>query len=1226
LNEIEKLQQAIASLEAQRHVLGDEIVETTLATLRDKLAALQPLTAHPEPEHGNVEQRRLVTILFADLVGSTALAEKLDPEDLRDALNAYFKRWTICIEEHSGQVEKFIGDAVMAVFGLIAAHEDDTENAIRAALVMREELDTLNEDFDRLYGIKLGMRVAVHTGPVVVSTLDERKGQDFVVVGDAVNLTSRLQSIAPSGGILISYEAYRHVRGIFDVKSLEAVQLKGISQPMQVYLVLRAKPRAFRLSKRGVEGIETQLVGRQAELHCLQDTFHKVIENGSLKWVDVIGEAGVGKSRLIYEFDNWLELLPQEIYYFKGRASHSRQNQAYSLVHDLFAFRFQIMESDPPEVVRGKWDRGIAESLGQSGFSNPEIEGHTHDIGRLLGFEFGTNQAGSRSDGLLMRDHAIAYLTDYFKTLAAKSPLVLLLEDVHWADNSSLDVIENLQSTLASQPILCVSAARPSLLEQRPSWGKATHVRLKLGPFSPQDSRRLVGDILQRVDNLPESLCDLIVDNAEGNPFYIEELIKMFLEERVILKREEHWEVDLGRLTGLSVPPTLTGVLQSRLDSLPVEEQLLLQRAAVVGRIFWDKAVIALGDDDMPGETDNELDDLQARELVYKHTQSVFDNTREYLFKHALLREVTYASMLKRLRRVYHARAARWLEQITGRSQRTDEYAALIAAHFDEAAEPETALTWYWRAAKSAAARYANSEALHCYTRALELVPQKDLAARYELLMGREAIYALKGARAAQYQDIESLEILVGAWEDGEQGANRRAQVLLRQTRYLVATGDYKSATETAQRAIELARAAGSICLEAECSLACGVAYWRHSDLKSAIDQLERALTLARQSQLVSLEADCLHSLGVVAEMQSDYPAAQDYLEKALQLYREQDNQRGEGGALNSLGVVATKKNDLAAARVNLEGALRLKRQIGDRYGEGVVLANLGFIANTVGDIPATQEYFRQNLNLCREIDDREGEATALAGLASALSDVGNYDLARAHQEQALAIVLEIGDRQGECTLLLNLSRHHHLVGDDETALRYARLALTIAEDEGFRSEQASGSNHLGNAQEGLQHLAEAEEAYRRAAEIHSELGQVSLTINPQANLARVSLARGDIAGAHRLIGEILDFLDAGEVGEMQMEGNESRFAHRLEELTDAFDVCLTCFRVLKAANSPAAVPFLLLAFRQLEKRAARLPEDVQPSFMQNVPANRELAAAYDLMLSQGREASQRAC
>ena len=908
--------------------------------------------------------------------------------------------------------------------------------------------------------------------------------------------------------------------------------------------------------------------------------------------MDIIGDAGVGKSRLLYEFDNWLELLPQEIYYFKGRSSHAMQKQAYSLVHDLFASRFQIMESDPPEIVREKWARGIHESAGHSGSYTPEIAGRTQEIGRLLGFEFGLERESLSSEGLQLRDHAIAYLSEYFETLATKSPVVLLLEDVHWADDSSLDLLENLQFALANQRILCVCATRPSLLERRPNWGQTTHMRLELGPLTPQDSRLLVRDILQRVDNPPDSLCELIVENAEGNPFYIEELIKMLIEERVILKGDVQWEVDLGRLAGLSIPPTLTGVLQSRLDSLPLEERLALQRAAVIGRIFWDQAVLALDDGEKPGEAGNELDALQARELVYKNARSVFDNTREYLFKHALLREVTYASMLKRVRRVYHARAARWLDQITKRSQRTDEYAALIATHFDEAAEPESALIWYRRAALSAAARYANSEALHCFTRALELNPQEDLATRYDLLLGREAVYALQGARAMQYQDIDSLEILAEALDAREHATTRRAEVMLRKTRYLVATGEYSSAIATAQIAIELAGTTGSRILEAESSLACGIAYWRHSDLRSAVYQLERALNLASQTQQVSLEADCYHSLGVVAEMQSDYPAARDYLERALQLYREMDNQRGESAALNSLGVVATKINDLAAARVHLEGALRLKRQIGDRFGEGVVLANLGSIASTMGDIPASKEYFQLNLSLCREINDREGEATALAGLANALGEVGSYDLSYAYQEQALAIVQEIGDRQGECALLLSLSRHHHLYGDDETALRYARLGLTITEEEGFRSEQGIGFNYLGVALEGLQNLAEAEEAYRRAAEIHDELGQVSLAINPQANLARIFLARGEISEAQRLITEILDFLGIKEIGEQPIDRVERRFAQAISEITDAFDVCLICFRVSKAANSPAAAPFLHLAYRQLEKRAARLPEE----------------------------------
>ena len=279
-----------------------------------------------------------------------------------------------------------------------------------------------------------------------------------------------------------------------------------------------------------------------------------------------------------------------------------------------------------------------------------------------------------------------------------------------------------------------------------------------------------------------------------------------------------------------------------------------------------------------------------------------------------------------------------------------------------------------------------------------------------------------------------------------------------------------------------------------------------------------------------------------------------------------------------------------------------------------------------MGDIPASKEYFQLNLSLCREINDREGEATALAGLANALSEVGSYDLSYAYQEQALAIVQEIGDRQGECTLLLSLSRHHHLHGDDETALRYARLGLTITEEEGFRSEQGIGFNYLGVALEGLQNLAEAEDAYRRAAEIHNELGQLSLAINPQANLARIFLARGEISKAQRLITEILDFLGIKEIGEEPIDQVERRFAQAISEVTDAFDVCLICFRVSKAASSPAAAPFLHLAYRQLEIRAARLPEEARRSFLENVPANRELVAAYELMLSQNREASQRAC
>lgn len=832
VTEIDQLKQAIAALEAQRASLGDAVLEAALGPLREKLLSLQPQTA---------EQRKLVTVLFADLVGFTAISTQLDPEELREILNRYFERWIACIEARHGLVEKFIGDAVMAVFGLPEAHEDDPESAIRAALEMRASLQELNQAFPAQYGVQLAMRVGIHTGQVVVSFLGERKGQDFVIVGEMVNLTSRLQSVAPENGILISHDTYRHVRGLFGVQALQPVQVKGISDPIQTYLVEYAKQHAFRLQMRGVEGIETHTIGREAEFERLKQAYTATAQGGLRQFVTVTGEAGIGKSRLLDEFDNWLELLPDIVRYFKGRASPAMQNRAYSLLRELFSNHFRIQDSDPPEVVREKMEDGFSIAYPpDSGTTQEIILRQAHFVGQLLGFDFrGSPYLGAMEATQQLRDQAQAYLQAYFLTLASQNPVVLLLEDLQWADDSSLDAVNQLAQSHAERPeparLLIVGTARPGLFERRPQWGAtlAFSTRLELHPLTRQDSFQLVGEILQMVPNLPGELCELIVSNAEGNPFYIEELIKMLIEDGVILKGEDHWRIAAEHLARVRVPPTLTGVLQARFDSLSVEQRGLLQRASVIGRIFWDDAVRQLDSGTSQrsaASLDVELAALERREMIFQRETSAFEDTREYMFKHALLRDVTYESVLKRDRRIYHAHAARWLERVTARSQRAEEYAVLIADHYDRAGEVVVSGRWYLRAGLAAAAQYANAEAVRLLARGLELIPADDLRSRYEALQARERAYNLLGSRREQRQDLQDLLALAVNLA----ALDMQAYAHLRWSGLAVATGQTEEARTHATQAVALAKETRNLALQAETVLQLGATIWQVGDYAGA--------------------------------------------------------------------------------------------------------------------------------------------------------------------------------------------------------------------------------------------------------------------------------------------------------------------------------------------------------------------------------------------------------
>ncbi|MGD9316061.1 MAG: adenylate/guanylate cyclase domain-containing protein, partial [Anaerolineae bacterium] len=425
MTEQEQLEQAIAQLETQRATLGDAVVDVSIAALRAKLSALEPL---PAPK-----QRKQATILFAEVSGFKSMSETLDTEEVSEVMNALWQRWDAVIIEHGGAIDKHMGASVMALWGMLEAREDDPEQAIRAALVMWSELAAFCEERQ----VDLAIRAGLNTGPVLLG--DVGTTGELSAIGDAVNLASRMKTAAPTGGVLISHDTYRHVRGAFDVLERGPIQVKGKAEPVHTYLVQQARPRAFHTSTRGVAGIETRMVGRDAELLMLQNMFRDAAEDAEVYVVTVVGDAGVGKSRLLYEFEKWIELLPEEIWVFQGRATPGTEAMPYGLIRRMFAHRFEILESDSAAKVRKKFRAGMAAALNSD---------EADLAGQLLGLDFSTSPAvqarlGSESFGEL----ATAHLAKYLQAIASE-PTVIFLEDIHWADDSSLDLLDRLVAAI----------------------------------------------------------------------------------------------------------------------------------------------------------------------------------------------------------------------------------------------------------------------------------------------------------------------------------------------------------------------------------------------------------------------------------------------------------------------------------------------------------------------------------------------------------------------------------------------------------------------------------------------------------------------------------------------------------------------------------------------------------------------------------------------------------
>lgn len=978
MDESEQILKTIAALEAQRTVLGDEVVGMALAPLKEKLTHLQNQVTG---------ERKLVTVLFADLVGFTSMSEHMDPEDVREVLAVYFSRWAQAIEQYGGEIEKYIGDAVMAVFGLKAVHENDAESAILAALQMQSELEAMNAEFARNWSVQLAQRVGIHTGPVVVSRLGGQKGQDFVVVGDTVNTASRLEQAAPAGSILISQETYRHVRGVFTVHEQAPIEVKGKSEPLQTYLVQAVKPRPFRLGAKGIEGIETRTIGREAELKLLQDAYAAAKSSCEPQLITVVADAGVGKSRLLFEFASWLEVISDQIWYFQGRGNQFMSHAPYALARDVMAHRFEIQDSDPASIAREKLVNGFVRLMGPEGSTKAHLAGH------LIGLDFSSSPhlRGILSDAKQIRDRAFQYMVEMFQALSAWDgtgpfPVVIMLEDVHWVDDASLDLVETLVRESRGVPLLILCLARPALFERRPHWGKdlPNQLRIDLPLLSAADSSRLVDEIFQKIDPVPPVLKEFVLHSAEGNPFYMEEMVRMLMDKGVILPGPGLWRLAIEKLGEVSVPPTMTGLLQARIDSLPAEEKVVLQRAAVVGRVFWEGAVAYLGDGEPAGPV---LQKLNQRELIVKRETSAFSGIDEYIFKHNVLREVTHESVLRRLRRDYHRKVAEWLIQQSG--ERAGEFSGLIAEHFGQAGEVDAAIHYLRQAAERALQTSAFLDAIDLLDRALALLPEDhtDQAALLGLIS--EAYW-----RAGHYGEAaERLEKgLALAKVTGDKPTQCQVQMIMGQMAY--EQGKFEPAQAHFEASLALARETADLLYACRALYHLGFLANQQRDLEKGEAYAREALAVAQEANDRHSIALALNGVGIAAQFQGDYEKAIEYLQASLAVAREIDDRRRIASAQGNLGYVEMMRQNYPAARDYLEEALLLLKSVSSSFAINIMEVNLGHVYHGLGDRKRAKETFRSSIHHSWQMKAAYNLLEAIAALAEIAAEEGQPEKA----------------------------------------------------------------------------------------------------------------------------------------------------------------------------------------------------------------------------------------
>lgn len=880
------------------------------------------------------EQNKTVTVLYANTVEyEEIVAERHGDEAARRELTVFWTAVEGIVEEFGGQIFSRTDHDLLALWGADTAREDDAERAIRAALAMQTALRELGATFLEKEE-SLPLNIGIHRG-LALLTPGEKSGT-FSATGATIGLVSRLTQGA-EGAVLITHEVFRQILGVFDILEDEPLKMRGRTDKVKTYRVLVAKARAFRMVLRGVEGVETPMVGREAEFKKLQKAFLMALEDRETQVATVVSDVGVGKSRLLYEFEKWAELRPEEYRIFSGRATPAMSLRPYAFVRDIIAFRFEVLEDDAPGVALNKIETGLEVLIGK----NDEM---AHFIAYLAGIDVSDSPSvkGILSDAQETIRRARQAFIEFITVMARAQPVVLELEDIHHADDASLDLLNDIFNADDNRHLLVIGCARPSLYERRPTWGSGQpfHTRIDLQPLDKRDSRDLALDILQKVADVPKNLRDLLVERAEGNPLYMEELVKMLLNDRVLIKdSDEHWHAETDRLEALSVPSTLSGLLETRLDTLLYPEKLTLQRASVVGRIFYNTALQEIDDSDDTHVHDvpDVLAKLVERGFIYKRETSSFSGSVEYIFASAMLRDTLYDRLLERQRRIYHIGSATWL----GGLEHAEAYLPLIAEHFEKAGDTVQASAFLQRAGERAAHRGAYSDAAAFYQRALAHQPATaNPVARLPLLLALGEAVNQQGDVAVARTVLTEALALSRVRANPETLTNTLYQLSLTETTY----GDYPAALASLNEALSLARAGDNPQILANVLYGLANTHYRIGNQAEGIEAAKECI-------------DLCDSTG----------------NNVLRMY-----------ALNRLGtliyILGSAKSDTSP--IYYEQALTLARQIGHRQGELIILSNLGYHAADLEDWTLAIRYTEQALLLARELRYLTGITVAAINLA----------------------------------------------------------------------------------------------------------------------------------------------------------------------------------------------------------------------------------------------------
>lgn len=962
-------------------------------------------------------QRRNVTVLFADISGYTALSDQLDPEEMFNIIQQYSHLLANNVYKYDGMVDKFIGDGLMALFGAPIAHENNAELAVRAALDMQTDVARLSQDINNQLGVELRVRIGLHAGAVIVGSVGSNLMMNYTAIGNTVNLASRLEQAAAPGTTVVSESVYHSTRPLFSYAPLPPLTLKGISQPVTAYRAVASK--AHPGSMRGVEGLHAPLVGRDAELGQLYQAVNRLINDKKGQLVLITGEAGMGKSRLTAELKNFVRQTPVLI--LEGHSLTYRRAVPYWIFQDVLRDYLDVTADTPEAEVREQLTKRVADSLWEtSDNALPYLE-------VLLSLEPSDKTAAERLRYLeagQLRQQIFIAVRELLVAEAHNRPLLLILEDLHWADEASLDLIAFLLDSVRNTPLLIYAISRTiqegtlaNIAERARKQFADRLAEIALTSLPPAQSEQLLSQLLD-VPNIPASLREQIIQRASGIPFYLEEILRMLIDSGLIQRGDGHWQLTPGAdLAAIGVPDTLQDLILTRFDRLDSTQRRILQVASVLGRQFnWNllNAVLRPSDENAVRTA---LSLLIEREFLLPDADSP---DSKYEFRHILTAETIYGTLLKRDRGVLHGQVGESIEKL--HADRLDGQVELLARHYAWSPRLDRALHYLILAGQKALRGYANSQARQHYEQALDLLPEVRHTPEqaFEVHTGLGDVLVFVGeypSARSHYEDalaIISAEPLARSLQKRIILQRKVGTTFARQGSYDEALMCFNLAIATLKESpepspVERAQALNEI----------GWINFQRGNFDKARRYLQEALALVEGAPAYDIIASIYNRMGAVAFESGDLPQAANYARQSLMLRENMGDTAGVARMYNNLGMMSWRLGEWKQALENYSHSLRLLEQMGDVDGIAITHNNRGLLFTDQGNVTAARAELEAGLKAAQQIGNMFYVARAHMNLGRLWSVVGDWDKAAAHLAESEKLFAEIETRDTLADVLL---------------------------------------------------------------------------------------------------------------------------------------------------------------------------------------------------------------